>query len=74
MGQATHLFNGMAALGHREPGPAGAVLDSEQVRAELICDGIHIHPAMLRLAFRILGSRAVVVSDSMRCLLYTSRR
>ena len=42
------------------------VLDSEQVRAELICDGIHIHPAMLRLAFRILGSRAVVVSDSMR--------
>ena len=66
VGQATHLFNGMAALGHREPGPAGAVLDSEQVRAELICDGIHIHPAMLRLAFRILGSRAVVVSDSMR--------
>ena len=49
VGQATHLFNGMAALGHREPGPAGAVLDSEQVRAELICDGIHIHPAMLRL-------------------------
>ena len=42
VGQATHLFNGMAALGHREPGPAGAVLDSEQVRAELICDGIHI--------------------------------
>ena len=66
VGQATHLFNGMAALGHREPGPAGAVLDSEQVRAELICDGIHIHPAMLRLAFRILESRAVVVSDSMR--------
>ncbi|MFR6620249.1 MAG: N-acetylglucosamine-6-phosphate deacetylase, partial [[Clostridium] leptum] len=66
VGQATHLFNGMAALGHREPGPAGAVLDSEQVWAELICDGIHIHPAMLRLAFRILGSRAVVVSDSMR--------
>ena len=66
VGQATHLFNGMAALGHREPGPAGAVLDSEQVRAELICDGIHIHPAMLRMAFRILGSRAVVVSDSMR--------
>lgn len=66
VGQATHLFNGMAALDHREPGPAGAVLDSEQVRAELICDGIHIHPAMLRLAFRILGSRAVVVSDSMR--------
>lgn len=65
--QATHLFNGMALFNHREPGAVGAVLDSNRVRAELICDGIHIHPAVLRIAFRLLGEdRAVVVSDSMR--------
>lgn len=65
--QATHLFNGMAALNHREPGLAGAVLDHPQARGELICDGVHIHPAVVRLAFRLLGEdRAVVVSDSMR--------
>lgn len=65
--QATHLFNGMAALDHREPGLAGAVLDHSQARGELICDGVHIHPAVVRMAFRLLGEdRAVVISDSMR--------
>lgn len=65
--QATHLFNGMAALDHREPGLAGAVLDHPQARGELICDGVHIHPAVVRMAFRLLGEdRAVVISDSMR--------
>lgn len=63
----THLFNAMTGLHHREPGAVGAVFDNERVRAELICDGFHIHPAVLRTAFRLLGeNRAVIVSDSMR--------
>ena len=63
---ATHLFNAMSGLHHREPGVVGAVFDDERVNAELICDGHHLHPAVLRTAFRLLGDRAVVVSDSMR--------
>lgn len=63
---ATHLFNAMSGLSHREPGVVGAVFDDDRVTAELICDGHHIHPAVLRTAFRLLGDRAVVVSDSMR--------
>lgn len=63
----THLFNAMDGMSHRTPGVVGAVFDDERVRAELICDGFHIHPAVLRTAFRILGEgRTVVVSDSMR--------
>jgi N-acetylglucosamine-6-phosphate deacetylase len=48
--QATHLFNRMPPLGHRAPGLTGAVLESEDVIAELICDGVHVHPAMMRVA------------------------
>jgi N-acetylglucosamine-6-phosphate deacetylase len=48
--QATHLFNRMTPLGHRAPGLAGAVLAHEGVAAELICDGVHVHPAMMRMA------------------------
>lgn len=63
----THLFNAMPGFGHREPGTVGAVFDDERVMAELICDGFHIHPAVLRTAFRVLGEdRTVIVSDSMR--------
>ena len=62
---ATHLFNAMLPMGHREPNAVGAVLESESVTAELICDGEHLHPSTVRLAFRALGSeRAVLVSDS----------
>lgn len=63
---ATHLFNAMNGLHHRRPGVVGAVFDDDRVRGELICDGFHIHPAVLRTAFRVLGDRAVIVSDSMR--------
>lgn len=63
---ATHLFNAMTGLSHRAPGVVGAVLDERDVTAELICDGIHVHPAVLRTVFRLLGDRAVIVSDSMR--------
>lgn len=48
--QATHLFNRMPPLGHRQPGLAGAVLQTEEVAAEVICDGVHVHPAMVRAA------------------------
>src|SRR5206468_6431443 len=48
--QATHLFNRMTPIGHRQPGLAAAVLDLEAVTAEIVCDGVHVHPAMVRLA------------------------
>ncbi len=52
---ATHLFNRMPPLSHRAPGVAGAVLQSEQVVAELICDGFHVHPALMKVAIRAKG-------------------
>ena len=62
---AVHLFNAMPAFHHRDPGVVGAVADSPQVMAELITDGIHVHPAMVRSAFRLLGAeRIVLISDS----------
>jgi N-acetylglucosamine-6-phosphate deacetylase len=48
--QGTHLFNRMPKLGHRHPGLAGAILDSEDVAAEIVCDGYHVHPAIMRMA------------------------
>lgn len=65
--QVTHLFNAMTGFHHRAPGAVGAVFDDDSVKAEMICDGFHIHPAALRTAFRLLGEdRTIVVSDSMR--------
>ncbi|MEO7273394.1 MAG: N-acetylglucosamine-6-phosphate deacetylase [Vicinamibacterales bacterium] len=62
--QATHLFNRMTALGHRAPGLAAAVLDSERVTAEIICDGVHVHPAMLRIAVAAKGAdRIMAITD-----------
>ena len=64
---ATHLYNAMSGMTHRSPGVVGAVFDDERVRAEIICDGFHINPAVLRVTFRQLGEdRSVIVSDSMR--------
>lgn len=63
---ATHTFNAMHTLDHREPGIAGAVLDSPRVFAEAIIDGVHLHPIMVRLWLRMKGdSRAILVTDSM---------
>jgi N-acetylglucosamine-6-phosphate deacetylase len=64
---ATHTFNAMPPLHHRKPGLLGAVLDLHELTCELICDGIHAHPAALRLAFRAKGlSRATLVTDAMQ--------
>lgn len=61
----THLFNAMGPLHHREPGVAGLALDAAGVACPLIVDGAHVHPAMVRNAFRILGpARTVLVSDA----------
>ena len=61
-----HLYNAMTAASHREPGVVGAVWDSpENVTAELICDGMHVHPAIIRTTFKLLGKRVVMISDSL---------
>ena len=63
---ATHLFSAMPPIEHRAPGAVTAAFDSSTVTAELICDGIHAHPPILRMAFRLLGEdRSVAVSDAM---------
>ena len=63
----THLFNAMKPMGHRDPGLVGAAADCEACMVELIGDGIHIHPAMVRNAFRLFGpERVILISDSMR--------
>ncbi len=64
---AVHLFNAMPAFTHRAPGVIGAVSDSPHVNAEIICDGIHVHPSAVRAAFRMFGpDRMILISDSMR--------
>ncbi len=64
----THLFNAMPGIHHRNPGVIPAAVENPKVRAELICDGLHVHPASVRLAFSMFGGeRMVLVSDSGRC-------
>ncbi len=64
----THLYNAMPGIHHRKPGVIPAAAEAPHVRAELICDGMHIHPASVRLAFQIFGSqRMILVSDALRC-------
>lgn len=63
----THLFNGMEPLHHRDPGVIGAAFDDPKVMVELICDGIHIHPSVVRSTFQTFGAeRVILVSDSLR--------
>jgi N-acetylglucosamine-6-phosphate deacetylase len=63
---ATHLYNAMPPLGHRAPGPIAALLQDERVTVELINDGVHVHPAMLRLAMHEAGAgRTALVTDAM---------
>lgn len=63
----THLFNGMHPFSHREPGIVGAAYDDQNVYVELICDGVHIHPSMVRAMFQLFGAKRIcMISDSMR--------
>jgi N-acetylglucosamine-6-phosphate deacetylase len=62
--QATHLFNRMPPLDHRSPGLVGAVLQAEEVAAEIICDGVHVHPAVMRAAIAAKRpSRVLAITD-----------
>lgn len=64
----THLYNAMPPIHHRDPGVIPAAAECPTVRAELICDGLHAHPAMVRLAFSMFGpDRMILVSDALRC-------
>ena len=63
---ATHLYNGMPSLLHRAPGVIGAAFDAG-ASVELICDGLHIHPSVIRVTSRIFGERLNLISDSLRC-------
>ena len=64
----THLYNAMPGINHRTPGVIPAAVEAPGVRAEIICDGLHIHPACVRMAFSMFGGdRMIVVSDSGRC-------
>ena len=62
----THLYNAMTPLTHRAPNVIGAAFDDPSATVELICDGVHLHPAAMRIAMRLFGpERVVIVSDSM---------
>ena len=64
----THLYNAMPGIHHRNPGVIPAAVEHPTVRAELICDGLHVHPASVRLAFSMFGAkRMVLISDALRC-------
>ena len=64
---AVHLYNAMPEMTHRAPGVPGAVQDSPHVMAEIICDGNHVHPSVVRAAFSMIGEeRMILISDSLR--------
>ena len=65
--EVTHLFNAMPPFSHRAPGVVGAALDTPLCNVELICDGVHIHPAVVRAVFKMFGpKRVILISDTMR--------
>ncbi len=62
----THLYNAMTGLSHKDPGVVGAAADDPRVEAELICDGVHVHPVTVRQTFKMFGEeRLIMISDSM---------
>lgn len=65
--QATHLYNGMLGIHHRNPGTVGAILTDNRIFAQIITDGIHVHPAMVKLAVMAKGiSRIILITDSIQ--------
>ena len=63
----THLYNAMPGIHHRNPGPIGAASENENVVAELICDGLHVHESAVRIAFKLFPGRICLISDALRC-------
>ena len=63
----THLYNAMPPIHHRSPGVIGAASERDDVIAELICDGLHVHPSAVRMAFKLFPGRICLISDSLRC-------
>ena len=63
----THLYNAMPPIHHRKPGVIGAASETEGVVAELICDGLHVHPSSIRMAFKLFPGRICLISDALRC-------
>lgn len=67
LSHATHTFNAMTGLSHREPGAVGAILALPQIRAELIADNVHVHPAVMNLLVQVKGvDRVILVTDAIR--------
>lgn len=66
MNHCVHLYNGMKGLHHREPGTAGAILYNDRIYAELILDGIHVHPKMAKIAYKCKGNKLMLITDAMR--------
>lgn len=65
--QVTHLYNAMPPFSHRAPGVVGAAFDTPACKVELICDGVHVHPSVVRATFQMFGAnRVILISDSMR--------
>lgn len=65
--QATHTFNGMPGLNHRAPGALGAVLSDDRIWAQVITDGIHVHPAIVKLLIKVKGiNRTIIITDAIR--------
>lgn len=60
----THIFNAMAGMHHREPGPAGAALSSPMFSAEVIADGLHVHPFVLKMLWQLKGNSLALISDA----------
>jgi N-acetylglucosamine-6-phosphate deacetylase len=66
---ATHLFNAMPSIHHRSPGPLIAIFQNKQVTTQLIADGVHIHPAVLKFAYQMLGpERIIPITDGMQAM------
>lgn len=65
---ATHLFNGMRGIHHRDPGAAGGALLHPEVTAELICDGVHVHPDLVKLTFDVkTAEKVALITDCISC-------
>ena len=60
----THLFNAMGPLHHRDPGTAGLALADDRLTCDLICDGAHVHPGMVRVAARAKGEALLLITDA----------